>query len=434
MSFALWCVVAGAVLIFMALASSVLERLPLSTSMLYLALGAVLGSSLVGAIDLDAIDDAPLFERLTEVAVLVSLFSAGLKLRMPLTNWRWTLPVRLATVSMVVTVGAVAVLTYYLLALPVGAAILLGAILAPTDPVLASDVQVSDAYDRDHLRFGLTGEAGLNDGTAFPFVMLGLGLLGLHDIGRMGQRWVAVDLVWAVASGIAVGALLGWCIAHLVLYMRRHHREAVGLDDFLALGLIAISYGIALTVNGYGFLAVFAAGVSLRRVEMKQSHDGVTRDSVAALHPEAATDPATAPAYMARAVLAFNEQMERAIEVVIVVVIGSLLSTVALSWTIAVTVIALLFVIRPISALAGMAGSDIAPVRKMLVAWFGIRGVGSLYYLAYAITHGLPGEYVDILVNVTLTVIATSVVLHGVSVTPLMSAYGRYKARRRAGR
>jgi NhaP-type Na+/H+ or K+/H+ antiporter len=280
------------------------------------------------------------------------------------------------------------------------------------------------------LRFGLTGEAGLNDGSAFPFVMLGLGLLGLHDIGRLGERWLAIDVVWAVMSGLGAGAIMGWCIGHLVLYLRRNHREAVGLDDFLALGLIATAYGVSLVMNGYGFLAVFAAGVALRRVEMVQSDDALTRDAVVALNAQAATDRANAPAYMAQAVLAFNEQMERILEVLIVVIIGSLLTAVKVDWRLVLVVATLLFIIRPIAALVGMAGSEITPIRKWLVAWFGIRGVGSLYYLAYATTHGLPGPYADALVRVTLAVIATSIVLHGISVTPLMSVYGRYKARR----
>ena len=124
--------------------------------------------------------------------------------------------------------------------MPLGAAILLGGLLAPTDPVLAADVQVEHPGDRDRLRFSLTGEAALNDGSAFPFVMLGLGLLGLHELGAFGWRWLAFDVVWAVRGGLAIGWLLGMLVGRLVLYLRRTHKEAVGLDDFLGLGLIAL--------------------------------------------------------------------------------------------------------------------------------------------------------------------------------------------------
>ena len=174
-------ILAGALFVVMALATSVLKRLPLSTSLLYLATGYAVGPAVLGLIDLDPLLSATLLERITELAVVVSLFTAGLKLRLPLMergrlNPAWRPAIRLASVSMTITVGLIALAGWAIFGLPIGAAVLLGAILAPTDPVLASDVQVENATDRDRLRFGLTGEAGLNDGTAFPFVMLGMGL------------------------------------------------------------------------------------------------------------------------------------------------------------------------------------------------------------------------------------------------------------------
>ena len=219
---------------------------------------------------------------------------------------------------MALTVGLIALVGVVGLGLPLGAAILLGAILAPTDPVLASDVQVTDPTDRDRLRFALTGEAGLNDGTAFPFVMLGLGLLGLHELGDGGWRWLAIDVVWAVAAAWRSAALLGSSSARLVLYLRRTHKEAVGLDDFLALGLIALSYGTALLAHTYGFLAVFAAGLALRRVERIASGElapggghGGRRGGRGEGRPTRRRPPATWP----QAVLGFNEQLERILEV-----------------------------------------------------------------------------------------------------------------------
>jgi NhaP-type Na+/H+ or K+/H+ antiporter len=183
-----------------ALAGTRLKRLPLTTSILYLGAGLLLGRLGLGLIDLEIPEHGVFWEYLTEIAVLISLFTAGLKLRIPWPDERWWLSLRLAFGSMAITVGLIAAAGFYLLGLPLGGAILLGAILAPTDPVLASDVQVAHPGDRDRVRFGLTGEAGLNDGAAFPFVMLGLGLLGMHDLGPFGLRWVAVDLLWAVAG------------------------------------------------------------------------------------------------------------------------------------------------------------------------------------------------------------------------------------------
>lgn len=427
---AIWFVVVGLLFVVMALAGSVLKRLPLSTSMLYLAVGAALGPLGAGLLHVDVYAQAQVWERVTEVAVLVSLFAAGLKLRTPFTDGGWMLPVRLATVSMLVTIGLVTLAGVYLLGLPPGAAILLGAILAPTDPVLASDVQVTDPADGDRLRFGLTGEAGLNDGTAFPFVMLGLGLLGLHDLGANGWRWIAIDLLWAVAAGLGTGIVLGTLVGRLVLYLRKTHREAVGLDDFLALGLIALSYGAALLVMGYGFLAVFAAGLALRRIERRASAGDAPPDEVlvAATSADAeklATDPEKAPAYMAQAALGFTEQLERIGEAAVVLLLGGMLSAAFLPRE-AIWFLPLLFlVIRPAAVYAGTMGADTTPAQRRLIAWFGIRGIGSVYYLTYAMQHGLPEALGRTLAALVLAAVAVSAVVHGISVTPLMKRYTR---------
>ncbi|TFZ00343.1 cation:proton antiporter [Ramlibacter humi] len=438
MGFALWSLLAGLLLILMALGGSVLARLPLSTAMLYVAVGLA-----VSPLGLDWVQAGPLthtvlLERLTEVVVLVSLFTAGLKLTPGLKDKRWRLPVRLATLSMLVTVGGIAFIGWALLGLPPGAAVLLGGILAPTDPVLASDVQVHAPTDRDELRFALTGEGGLNDGTAFPFVMLGLSLLGLHETGGFAWRWFTVDLLWAVAGGLAIGAGLGHAVGRLVLHLRREHREAVGTDDFLSLGLIALAYGLALLLHAYGFLAVFAAGVALRRLVQAEGGGGKgTREAVekAAAVPdksaaeELAVDRKHAPAYMAHAVLGFNEQIERVGEMAAVVAIGALLWAVewrhAQWWFVAL----LLLAIRPVSVMVGLAGTGLARPRRWLIGWFGIRGIGSLYYLMYAINHGLPPVLAAQFAALVLSVVVTSVLVHGISVTPLMAAYERRVAR-----
>jgi len=160
---------------------------------------------------------------------------------------------------MVIAIALVALLGVYGFGMSWGAAVLLGAILAPTDPVLASDVQVRHADDRDRTRFSLTGEGGLNDGTAFPFVMLGLGLLGLHELGEWGWRWFLADGLWAVAAGIAIGWYCGKAVGWAVLYLRREFNAGLEWEEFLALGLMGVSYGLALLAHSYAFLAVLAA-------------------------------------------------------------------------------------------------------------------------------------------------------------------------------
>lgn len=419
-------VIIGALLVVMALSRTVLKRLPLTTSLLYLVVGILLGPFFLGIIQLDPVQQPALLEKTTEVAVVISLFTAGLKLRLPLSDKGWWLPLRLALLSMTITVGLVALIGVVGLNLPLGAAVLLGAILAPTDPVLASDVQSEHPWDLDSLRFGLTGEAGLNDGTAFPFVMLGLGLLGLHEIGEMGWRWLALDVLWATAGGLAIGWLLGDLVGRLVLYLRGEHKEAVGSDDFLALGLIAFSYGSALLIGAYGFLAVFAAGVALRRIERLHSEGSAEENQGMSLTGEAdeiATDPQRAPAYMAKAVLQFNEHLERIGEVAVVILVGAMVSMQFLSFDALWFVLLLLLVVRPFSVWLGLLGSSTSITQRNLISWFGIRGIGSIYYLAYAINHGLAPELSTILVGITLMAVAVSILVHGISVTPLMRLY-----------
>jgi len=415
----------GALFVLMALSGSVLKRLPVSTAIVYLAVGFGIGPRGLDIVGFDILAGSKTLERITEIAVIVSLFTAGLKLRVPVRHDLWRAPLRLAVLSMAVTVGLVALVGWAGLGLSIGAAIILGAVIAPTDPVLASDIQVANAQDLDGLRFSLTGEAGLNDGTAFPFVMLGLGLVGVHELGAFGTRWVAVDLVWAIAAGLAIGAICGTAVGRLVLYLRRTHQEATGLDDFLALGLIAISYGLALLFHSYGFLAVFAAGLALSRIEREASGGPPTGKLIEnpATTDELAVGDETAPAYMLHSLLGFNEQLERIAEVGVVVLVGILLSTGTFTGSVWWFVPLLFLVLRPLAVAAGLYGVDTRPAHRLLISWFGIRGIGSLYYLTYALSHGLADHAAVTIANITLGTIALSVVVHGVSVTPIMNRY-----------
>ena len=434
--FYFWFLIIGVLLTVMALAGSVLKRLPLSATLLYLGTGLLVGPLGLGLLVVDPLGEGEtqVVERLAEVVVVLSLFAAGLKMRTPLTAGRWWLPIRLASLSMVVTVALVAVVAYYILGLPLGGAVLLGAVLAPTDPVLASDVQLERPEDEDRLRFTLTGEAGFNDGAAFPFVMLGLGLLGLpRESGEAFTwwSWVVYDLLWAVPAGLAVGAVLGAAMGYLVVYLRREHKEAVGLDDFLALGLVSLSYGVALWIGSWAFLAAFSAGVALREVERRHSEKADTDtpgDVTAAAEQgekeEMATHPEHAPAYMASAVMGFTERFERIGSVMMVVLVGAMLGLADFTWRAWVFVPLLLFVIRPVAVVVGLMFSNMKWHQRGLISWFGIRGIGSVYYLMYAEAHGLDDGVAGPILALTLATIAASSILHGISVTPLMGWYG----------
>jgi NhaP-type Na+/H+ or K+/H+ antiporter len=339
---------------------------------------------------------------------------------------------------MMLTVTFVAAIGVFVLGLPAGAAILLAAILAPTDPVLASDVQVEDSSDRDRLRFSLTAEGGLNDGAAFPVVMLALGLLGLYEFGGGGWRWIAVDVLWAIVGGLAIGSALGAMIGKLVLYLRTRHQEAVGLDEFLALGLIAITYGLAQLSFASGFLAVFAAGLALQRIKERSKPDQpsraapkITTISGAERERELATHAHHAGTYMMEAVQGFNGQLERLAELVVVMVVGAMLSYTYLPHRAAWFLLLLFFLARPVSVWLGLMGAtSVSRDQRILISWFGIRGVGSIFYLMYAINHGLPKPLASELIAITLTTVAASILLHGISVTPLMRLYARRKTRR----
>jgi NhaP-type Na+/H+ or K+/H+ antiporter len=214
-----------------------------------------------------------------------------------------------------------------------------------------------------------------------------------------------------------------------VLYLRREHREGLGPDEFLALGLVALSYGGALAVQAYGFLSVFAAGLALRRVEMLETPrrpnstvepvlPGETKETIA-------TDAAKAPGYMAQTVLSFNEQLDHIGEVAVVLLVGGMLAIYGLPSGAVLLICLLLLVIRPIAVFLGLVGSDTDHLERGLISWFGIRGIGSIYYMSNAVEHGLPADLAEPLVAITLTTVAVSVFAHGLSATPVISRYFR---------
>lgn len=413
---AFWFLLVGVLLVAIAILGRLLDRLPLSPAMIYLGVGIALGPAGVNALELHPLRHLALIRTITEVALLIALFTVGIKLRVPLGDWRWSLPLRLATLSMAITVAGIAAAGYWLAGLSLGLALVLGATLAPTDPVLASDVQLRSPEDRDTLRFALTGEGGLNDGSAFPFLLLGLGVLGLHDLGTGAWRWFAVDLLWASAGGLGIGFAVGDGVARAVRWLRARRDDAVILDEFLLLGVIAVSYGAAAALGTLGFLAVFAAGVALRRAD----------DIHAGGHADA---PPLTPS-----MLNVNEQLERIVEVAIVLLVGVMISTGYASRS-GLWMAGLLFlVIRPVSVWLGVLGAPAARTPRRLLGWFGIRGIGSVYYSVYAASRGLPESASIALLSCTFTVIAASIVVHGVSATPLMKLYQRRGGRGDRGR
>jgi NhaP-type Na+/H+ or K+/H+ antiporter len=435
---AIWWLIVGGLLMSMSLVGSALKRLPLTAAMVYLAIGFALGPTGAGLMSLRLPDEITHLRMIAEVGILVSLFAIGLRLRVPPSDRRWALPLRLGVLAMMLTVASLALLGILAFHLSVGVAVLLGAMMAPTDPVLAHDVGVREAGDVELVRFTLSGEGGLNDGTAYPFALLGLLLCDAagHD-GMLGISWAFVGSVtWGVIGGIGGGWLLGVATARFVAFMRSRHGQALGLEGFFALGLIALSYGVALITHGYGFLAVFAAGVAMRRVEHQSSGDKSSREAVGTVDAQdveaTATDPERAHAFIAESVLGFSIELEHIAEVALMLLIGCLVSqhwVAMLTWHSAAVVAALLIVIRPLAAQISLIGSSASRTQRWLIGWLGIRGVGSVYYLMLALERGPRTELAPVIPWV-LAAISTSVVLHGISATPLMRRYGRDTARR----
>ena len=425
-----WFLLIGSLLLAMGLTSSLLKRSPVTSAIIYLAVGLLFGPTVLNLFHFNPLKEAALLEVLTEVAVLISLFSAGVKMPVPFSFSRWRAPILLATVSMAITVGLVAAFAHWVLGLPLGAAVLLGAIVAPTDPVLATDVQSRHPGDRDQLRFRLTCEAGLNDGSAFPFVVLGLGLLGLHELGDSGLRWVLIDVLWATLAGIAIGVAAGAGLARLVGVLRRAPNQHGLMDDFLGLGLIGMVYGLSVAVGAWGFLAVFFAAVALRQAEMKQAEAALQpgEASSAKTAVAARSDPQTdeaAPAMVSAGSLVFKEHLERLSEVVLVLLVGGSLFLSSWSWDAVALALFLFVVARPLSVVVGLWGQRTPLQIQGMTAWFGVRGIGSLYYLMYAIQRGIPTPLALQLMQMTLIVVTLSILLHGFSVKPLLGLFRR---------
>ncbi len=422
MSEAQWFMLVGGLLLVMGLIASLLKRSPITFAIIYLAVGVMVGPTALNLFHFNPLKQSALLEVLTEVAVLISLFAAGVKMPVPFKFSRWRGPILLATVSMVVTVFMVAEFAFYVLGLPLGAGILLGAILAPTDPVLATDVQIRHPGDNDPLRLNLTCEAGMNDGSAFPFVMLGLGMLGLHDLGDSGMRWLALDVLWATLAGIAIGVVAGFALAHLGWKLRGNSHKHQLMDDFLGLGLIGAVYGFAVAVNAWGFLAVFFAAVALRQTELKLAED----DQHALYGNEAQLQTVSEGA------LVFKEHLERLSEVVLVLLLGGMLYLNSWTWAAVGLALFIFLVARPVSVFVGIFITHTSWRMRGLTGWFGVRGIGSLYYLMYAIQGGLPESLALQLTQMTLIVVTLSIVLHGISVKPLMGRFWRRTRERSA--
>ncbi|MFZ4833150.1 cation:proton antiporter [Rouxiella sp. Mn2063] len=434
MSFLGWTAAVGGLLLLMSLASGWIHRSPLTSFGIYLAAGIVCGPWVLDLLHIDIVAHSDLTGRLTEIAMAASLFITGLKLRIPFRTHGWRMGVLLAFPGMLLTVLGVMLVAHYLLGFSWPMALAFGAIVAPTDPVLASLISVNDARDEDHLRVSLSSEAGMNDGTALPILMLALLLMTNSEPLSAWQwgHWALVDVVWALLGGLGVGYGLGRLIGLLATRFR-HSQGDIAPSDFIALSLIALSYAAAQSIDASGFLAAFAAGVGLRRAELRvvgrhppeESEDNYFPPAEELINPHSRhsfsdSSPAKSMGLVVGDALSFGDTIERLFAAAIIVVLGVTLSQ---HWDpIGLLMAALLFiVIRPLSVYLTTIGSGAPRVRRLMIGWLGIRGIGSINYIAYAYTHGMAGAEGNRMADIALTLVVASVLVHGLTVTPLLN-------------
>jgi NhaP-type Na+/H+ or K+/H+ antiporter len=373
-----------------------------SASLIYLGLGAV-AALVIQVFDvhwLDPLGDAKVVEHVAEVALIFALFSSGLKLDRRL-RWReWGSVARLLLIAMPLTMVGVALFASQAMGLSLGAALLMGAILCPTDPVLAGDLGVGPPGDEDEHEpnFALTAEAGGNDGLAAPLVLLGVYVAEQGGTDWIGE-WLVADVFYACAAGLVIGAANGWAAAWSVRWLRDRELLAPAFDGYHAVATALITYGLAELAGGYGFLAVFVSGLAFRRYERGHELNG--------------------------RVHAGAEQVEKFMELAAILLLGSLLSSAGLGepgwagWGLAIV---LLVVIRPLATLISLLGGNVETrPGRAFVAWFGVRGVGTLYYAATVVTGGyLGGGEETVVVWTAIACVIVSIVVHGVTGGPAL--------------
>jgi NhaP-type Na+/H+ or K+/H+ antiporter len=391
----------GAIVLMTAWVPMLLKELPLSLPIVCIALG-VAAFALPGVLPGVAPhpqNNLKITERLTELVVIVALLGAGLKLDKPLTWASAPVTWRLLVVAMPLTIGMLALLGHWLLGVGFAAALLLAASLAPTDPVLASDVQVGPPRQgkEDEVRYSLTAEAGLNDGLAFPFVHLAIALALLQPGQDWAWAWLTVSVFWKITSGVVLGWMIGRGLGWLTFRLPNRAKLSRTGDGFVALGITALAYGLTEMAQGYGFLAVFVAALAFRSVERQHEYHEKLHDYV--------------------------EQLERLLMMVLLVLFGGAISEAGLfeqvDWRAVVFALLAIFVVRPAAGWISLIGLDRPWRTRAIISFFGIRGLGTGYYLAYGLAHGSFDDPL-LLWSTAGVVVLISVVLHGVTVTPAM--------------
>lgn len=385
-----------------------LKRLPLSLPIVCIALGAALFSLPQVTLRPLPILYPDIAERFSEFVVIIALMGAGLKIDRVFAWRRWSITWRLLAITMPLGIVAITALAAWGMDLPWAVALLLAASLAPTDPVLAADVQVGPpkSGEEDEVRFGLTSEAGLNDGLAFPVVHLAIILITVAGTSDPWfTEWLSYRVLWETAVGIGTGWVIGRLFGWLTFHVPAETKLAKTGDGLIALAATFVSYGVSEIGHAYGFLTVFVTALSFRHAHRDHKFQRDMHD--------------------------VTEQIERLAMMVLLLLFGGALVSGLLSavtWVDAVVALIILLIVRPVTGMIGLIGYRADLGEKITLAFFGIRGVGSIYYLAYGLNH-VDVAGADRLWGLVGLVITLSILLHGLTVTPVMRTLDRGRGR-----
>lgn len=400
---------AGILIALVAWLPLVLRRLPLSLPIVCIGLGAAIFAAPGVSLDPLPVYHPEFTERFSEFVVIIALMGAGLKIDRIFSLRRWSVAWRLIGVTMPLSIGAITLIAGWWIGLSWAIALLIGSALAPTDPVLAADVQVGPprSGDEDEVRFGLTSEAGLNDGLAFPFVHLAIALALASSTGEPWfAKWLTYNVLWEIGAGVAAGFAIGKAFGWLTFHVPAQSKLSKTGDGLIALSATFVSYGLTELIHCYGFLAVFVTALTFRH-----SH----RDHEFQLEMHQLT-----------------EQIERIAMMVLLLLFGGALTSGLLSpltWIDIIAALAILLIVRPVAGLIGLLGHHTDWSERLTLAFFGIRGVGSVYYLAYGLNHMEDVQGAERLWAFTGLVILVSILMHGLTVTPIMRKLDRHHGR-----
>lgn len=389
----------GVAALGMAWMPAISQKIKISYSIIYVLLGAVLYKFFGNLLPLpNPISKNDFTLHLTELVVIISLMGSGLKIDQPFSFKTWGIPFRLVSLTMVLSIAIVTAAGVWGLHLDLASALLLGAVLAPTDPVLASDVQVGPPMEdaRDNVKFALTAEAGMNDGTAFPFTWLAILLAGTPQLSQVVDNWLWYNLLYKIAAGIACGFVIGYVLAYLLFKLSEKSEPIVAKDGFVAISATLLVYGLTELVHGYGFIAVFVAAITLRNYELHHKYH--------------------------RKLHSFTDQIERILVAIVLILFGgSLVSGLLdkLTWQMALFGILFLAVVRPLTSLVSMIGTKLHIKEKLAVSFFGIKGMGSFFYLAFALNEAF-FSYNEELWAIGGFIVLISIIIHGFTATTVM--------------